>query len=164
MIENGFYKIKQDFIDLINNQIGGCYQDTKLRPVFCCMEDKYIKGIFWGIPTSDLSHRTPDQIKKYESYCALDINESIRASYYHLGFTNIPALYRISSCLPIIDKYIDEPYSSQGGQLFLKSRHDIEIIRKKLNRILLYERQRPNTFEQHITDIRDFLKSELINP
>ena len=52
MIENGFYKIKQEFVDLII-RLGGTYRDKKERPVFCCFEDKNIQDLFWAIPTSD---------------------------------------------------------------------------------------------------------------
>ena len=125
------------------------------------MEDKFIKGLFWAIPTSDLSHRRKDQIIKIKNYCSLDINKDIRACWYHIGHTNKPAIYRISSCLPITDKYIDNVYLSKGTQLFLKSTNDIKTIRKKLNRILLYEKMNPNKYEQHITDIRSYLEAEL---
>ena len=162
MIENGFYKLKQDFIDLINS-LGGVYRDKKERPIFCCVEDKYEKGLFWAIPTSDVSHRNPEQIAKIKAYCQLDLNRDIRGSYYHLGRTNRPAIYRITSCLPITDKYIDDPYWSQGSQLVLESKTDILIIRVKLARILLDESKHPNKYEQHITDIKNHLIAELKN-
>ena len=161
MVENGFYKISPRFIELINSQIGGRYSDAKTRPVFCCIEDRYLKGMFWGIPTSDWSHRSPRQQKKIADYCSLDINKDIRACYYHLADTDRPAIYRISNCLPIIDKYIDSPYISQGSPLFLKSTKDIKMIQKKLSRILWDEKNHPNKYEQHITDIQDFLKVQL---
>lgn len=161
MIENGFYKISPTFITLINDVIGGKYIDKKSRPVFCCMKDKYIKGLFWAVPTSDLSHRSKEQREKIEDYCKLDINKDIRACWYHIAHTNRPAVYRISSCLPITDKYIAGVYLSKGSQLFLKSKKDIQIIRKKLGRILFDEEKHPNKYEQHISDIRSYLQSEL---
>lgn len=51
MKENGFYLIKQDYIDLIKN-LGGKYSDNKQRPIFCCIKDKYIDNLYWAIPTS----------------------------------------------------------------------------------------------------------------
>lgn len=160
MIENGFYKLKQEFIQLIND-LGGYYQDKKERPVFCCIEDKYIRGLFWAIPTSDVSHRSPDQLAKIRSYCNLDINRDIRGCYYHLARTNRSAIYRITSCLPITDKYIAAPYFSQGRHLILGSKNDIAKIRTKLARILLDESNHPNKYEQHITDIPNYLIDEL---
>jgi len=164
MIENGFYKIKQDLIDLLNGKIGGKYLDSKSRPVFCCMKDKYTNGLFWGIPTSDISHRTPDQINKIQQLSEKDLQKDIRACYYHLGTTNKPAIYRISNCLPLTDKYIDSPYLSNGTQLFLMSKAEISIIRQKLAIILLDENKHPNKYEQHITDLRNYLVAELMNP
>lgn len=161
LIENGFYKISQEFITLVNTRIGGKYHDNKSRPIFCCMKDKYIKGLFWAIPTSDLSHRTKSQVDKIRNYCKLDMNKDIRSCWYHIGHTNRPAIYRVSSCLPITDKYISGVYLSKGSQLFLKSKNDIKIIRKKLGRILFDEEMHPNKYEQHITDIRNYLKNEL---
>lgn len=96
-----------------------------------------------------------------QSYCNLDPNLDIRGSYYHLGHTNRPAIYRISSCLPVIDKYIDSPYLSKGSQLILGTKRDIAMIRLKLARILLDESKHPNKYEQHITDVYHFLITEL---
>ncbi|MBA4685737.1 MAG: hypothetical protein H2184_01165 [Candidatus Galacturonibacter soehngenii] len=123
MIENGFYKVKQEYIDLIR-KLGGTYKDAKERPIFCCIEDKYIKNLFWAISTSDLSHRKPEQIKKIKEWCSLNDRDP-RWAYYYIGHTNRPALYRISNCFPIIDKYVESPYISQGSNLVLKRESDI---------------------------------------
>lgn len=128
----------------------------------CCIEDKYVSGLFWAIPTSDLSHRSEAQIEKYQQLCQLS-QRDIRWAYYFIGHTNRPALYRISSCFPIIEKYVEGPYTSQGENLVLKRKSDIEMIRKKLSRILLTESKKPNKFEQHITDIKRQMLLEL-NP
>jgi hypothetical protein len=159
LIENGFYKINQDYYDLIE-KLGGIYNDNKSRPVFCCIEDNKIPGLFWAIPTSDYSHRTSDQKNKYEMFNSLG-EKDIRYAWYFVGHTNIKAVYRISSCLPITDKYIECPYESQGVQLILKDKDDILTIRKKLGIILITEKMHPNKYEQHITDIKEFLKKEL---
>lgn len=70
MNENGFYLIKQDFFDLIKNYDGN-YSDSKQRPVYCCIKDKYTEGLYWAIPTSDISHRTQQQTDKYTKYINL---------------------------------------------------------------------------------------------
>lgn len=159
MIENGFYKVKQSYIELIW-ALGGTYRDAKERPVFCCIEDRHTKDLFWAIPTSDLAHRTPEQIKKVKTWCALDARDP-RWAYYYIGHTNRPALYRVSSCFPIIDQYVDGPYTSQGAHLVLQNKKDIEIIRKKLSRILFAESRNPNGFEQHISAIQEKMVEEL---
>lgn len=159
MNENGFYLMKQDYIDLIKN-LGGKYSDNKQRPIFCCIKDKYIDNLYWAIPTSDISHRTQPQIDKYRKYINLPKSD-IRSAYYHIGHTNKPALYKISNCFPITDKYIDREYISKGKPLYLKNKQEIETIQKKLLRILSYEGRFPNKLEQHITYIKNHLINEL---
>ncbi len=129
MLENGFYKITQEFVELIR-QLGGTYKDAKDRPVFFCFEDKYTKGLYWAIPTSD-------------------------------RHTNRPALYRISNCFPITDKYIEGEYISKGQHLILANKTEIEVIRRKLARIIFDENKNPNKYEQHITAIKEYLSKEL---
>ncbi|MEQ2416581.1 hypothetical protein AAAY30_05785 [Ruminococcoides bili] len=81
MKENSFYLIDNTYIKLINN-LGGKYGDSKQRPIYCCINDKNINGLFWAIPTSDISHRTQNQIAKYNNYIQLPKND-IRSAYYH---------------------------------------------------------------------------------
>lgn len=157
MVENGFYKINDQFINLIH-QLGGTYSDRKERPVFCCIEDSKIKNLYWAIPTSNLAHRPPAQIDKIKHW---NEEKSIRSAYYHIGYTNRPALYRISSCFPITRKYISGEYISQGIHLILKNPKEIEVIQKKLHRILFDESLHPNKYEQHITKLREYLVTEL---
>lgn len=160
MIENGFYTVKNEFIELIAD-LGGLYQDDKNRPVFCCFKDRFVSGLFWAIPTSDYFHRTVKQIEKAKRYSSLG-NNDIRSAFYHIGETNRKAIYRISNCFPIIDKYVYSWYDDKDGkQLFLANKSDIAIIRKKLSRILFDESRKPNKYEQHITDIKNFLIKEL---
>lgn len=157
MKENGFYKISLEFIELID-QLGGKYADRKERPVFCCIEDAKIKNLYWAIPTSDLAHRPPAQIEKIKQW---NTEKGIRSAYYHIGYTNRPALYRISSCFPITEKYIVGEYVSQGKHLILRNPKEIEIIQKKLRRILFDESLHPNKYEQQITKLQEFLIAEM---
>lgn len=159
MIENGFYIVETEFLNLIE-QLGGTYNDKKNRPVFCCIEDRYIKGLYWAIPTSDLSHRSKEQIAKYKKFEKLR-NTDIRHSYYHVGESNKKCVYRISSCFPIIDKFIAHKYEVKEEHFILQNPYEIKAIRKKLFRILQLENKIPNKFEQHITDIKEYLIKEL---
>lgn len=161
MLENGFYKISQDFVDLIRN-LGGAYQDAKERPIFCCSEDKYLSGLYWAIPTSDLSHRDEKVMKRIDNFISLP-DRDIRSCWYHKGHTNRPALYRISNCFPVTEKYIDDEYISNGKHLTLMNKKEISTIRRKLSRVLFDENKNPNKYEQHITSIKEYLMKELIN-
>lgn len=160
MLENGFYKISQNFVDLIRI-LGGTYKDAKERPVFCCIKDKYINGLFWAIPTSDLSHRDKDVKNRIDKYIQLP-ERDIRSCWYHIGHTNKPAIYRISNCFPITEKYIDDVYTSKGTHLVLMNKKEIDIIRRKLSRVLFDENKHPNKYEQHISSIKQHLINELL--
>lgn len=84
-------------------------------------------------------------------------------SYYYIGKTNMPCIFCISSCFPIIDKYIERPYTINGIHLILKYSKQSSEIRKKLISILKAEQILPNRFEQKITNIKKDLIEELKN-
>lgn len=86
MKENGFYLLKDEYVTTVNN-LGGKYLDTKERPIYCCIRDNQIDGLYWAIPTSDISHRSQSQMEKIEKYCSLP-SKDIRSCYYHIGETN----------------------------------------------------------------------------
>ena len=157
MKENGFYKIKPEFFDLVN-RLGGRYSDRKQRPVLCCMQDAYIPYLYWAIPTSNLAHRSQNQIDKIKKWCH---EPGIRSCYYHLGHTDRPALFKVSNCFPVTEKYIDGEYISQGKHLVLRDKREIKAIRGKLARILFDESIHPDKYEQHITSIRNYLIEEM---
>lgn len=161
MVENGLYCIKESFFELIRN-LGGEWsdKDASQRPCFCCIKDKYIEGLYWAIPTSDLSHRTDKQKKKYQQYIDLP-KRDMREAYYSIWKTTKPALYKISSCIPITDKYIDHPYVFDGKHVVKVNKDKIGEINRKLRRILSYENRKNNALPQHITDIKNYLVCEL---
>ena len=157
MKPTGFYKLTQNYFDIIK-QIGGTYRDNKERPIYCCMHDKKCADIYWAIPTSDISHRASEQLERIKRLCVLP-ERDIRSCYYHLGHTNRPAIFRISSVLPVTDKYISSEYTSQGIHLELRNTNLIAEIERKLSRILFDEERHPNKYEQHITSLYSFLKT-----
>jgi len=159
MIISGFYKLTNDYYMLLQ-RLGGIYNDNKERPIYCCMKDKYNDSIFWAIPTSDVLHRTDEQLKRIQFFCALP-DRDIRSCYYHIGHTNRPAIFKISRVLPIIQSYISGEYTSQGAHLILKNESLITNIEKKLARILFDEQRHPNKYEQHITTIYTYLLNEI---
>ena len=61
--------------------------------MYCCIKDSVIAGLYWAIPTSDLSHRTEEQLKKYREYMNKD-ERDLRSCYYHIGRTTKPALLK----------------------------------------------------------------------
>lgn len=75
--------------------------------------------------------------------------------------SNKKALYKISSCYPITDKYIDHEFQINGKHVVIKNNKDISEINKKFRKIIAFENRRPNYFPQRITDIKNCLITEL---
>lgn len=122
MIENGLYVIMQEFLEIIDKLGGDCdTMNGNKRPVFCCIKDTRINGLYWAIPTSDLSHRSEKQ-REYYKTCLSYPDSDLRSCYYHIAKTTREALYKISSCYPITEKYIDHPYIANNVHVIMKSR------------------------------------------
>lgn len=160
MIENGVYIIKEDFFEKFKkeNKCVFKYNKHESRPIFCCIKDKDYKELFWAIPTSKLDKdKNLSRIKKY-----IDMPKSkIGSSFYHIGKTNFPCIFCISSAFPIIDKYIDREYTVNGKHLILNNFKQNKEIKNKLIKILSFENMNPNRFEQKITYIKNKLIEEL---
>jgi len=156
MKQSGFYKLSQEYIDLIK-KLGGTYRDNKERPIYCCIQDKDYPEIFWAIPTSSISHRPTTQFERIKSFCSFP-DRDIRSCYYHIGHTNRPAIFKISNALPITKANTDGEYISQGRHLVLRDKELIAEIHRKLSRILFDEHRHPNKYEQHISTIYNYLK------
>ncbi len=161
MKEHGLYIIKKEFLDLVKSLGGDCdYHNGNKRPVYCCIKDKLIEGLYWAIPTSDVTHRTDGQLEYYEK-CLQTSDTDLRSCYYHVGRTTKPALYKISSCYPITDKYIDHEFLSCGTHVVVRRAETVKELERKLKRILAFESRKPNYFPQHISDIKNHLIQEL---
>lgn len=161
MIENGLYVIKRELLEIINNLGGDCdIVNGNKRPVFCCLKDNKVDGLYWAIPTSDLSHRDDGQ-KEYYEFCLECPDNDLRSCYYHIAKTTKDALYKISSCYPVTEKYIDHPFITNNVHVIMQKQDDIDEIRRKFKRILAMEFRKINYFPQHISDIRSYLIKEL---
>ncbi len=158
MQQGYFYIIKDEFFEKFS--VLGCkfkYNKKSARPTYCCFADNKYKGLFWAIPTGSLENKNIDRIK---SYMACD-EKDIRSSYYHIGYTNKKAIFYISSAFPIIDKYIQREYTTNGAPLELKRQNMKAEITRKLLKILTFENRFPNKLETQITTIKEILIDEL---
>lgn len=161
MIENGLYVVKKELLELIDPLGGDCdINNGDKRLVFCCLKDNRIEGLSWAIPTSDLSHRDNKQRQFYQ-FCLSCSGRDLRSCYYHIAKTTKDALYKISSCYPVTEKYIDHAFISNGKHVVMRRQDDINEIRRKFKRILSMGFRKPNHFPQHITDISNFLIEKL---
>lgn len=158
-MKDGFYYIIKDLFFEKFSKRGSVFKYNKgeNRPVFCCLEDRIHKGLFWAIPTGTT---TEERLKRVQSFINLDESD-IRHHYYHIGYTNRKAIFYISSAFPITDRYISREYTSNGTPLEMKRIRMKTDIQKKLLKILTYENQFPNKLEPHITDIKNELLKDL---
>ena len=162
MVEHGLYILKSDFFNLVVSLGGDCdIEGGGRRPVYCCIKDNEVDGLYWAIPTSNISHRNIKQIEKYNRYSMLD-DDDLRSCYYHRTKTTVESIYRISSCFPLTEKYVDHKFTSKGVHVVLQRKKDIVEIDRKLKRILSFEFRKNNYFPQRISDIRNYLIAELI--
>ena len=159
MIENGYYKVDSAYFNFFSNKYGCMFKFNKdgNRPVFCCNEDAKLKGLYWAVPTGRADNKDLSRINKYISLP----KDKLGCNFYHVGYSNRPAIFYISSAFPITDKYIDGEYTSQGIHLITKDERQNRAIRIKLRNIIAFENFHVNYFEQRITDIKNTLIAEL---
>lgn len=93
--------------------------------------------------------------------CLEQPDDDLRSCYYHIGRTTKESLYKISSCFPITEKYIDHEFTSCEKHVIIRRAETVNEIERKLRRILAFESRRPNYFKQHISDIKAHLVGEL---
>ena len=90
-------------------------------------------------------------------------NNDLRSSYYHIAKTTIDSVYKISSCFPVIEKYIEHEFTTSDVHVVMQKQEDISEIERKFKKILAFEFRKRNYFLQRISDIKNYLVNELIN-
>lgn len=158
MIEQGLYFSTADFHHLVRS-CGGEWADTKDRPLVCLVRALDNPQICWAIPMGDMAHRTQEQRSRIERYLSLP-SRDIRSCYYHIAMTDKESLFFISDTVPITDKYIERAYLVGNNPYVIKNKNTCNELRRKLARILSFEKHRPNGFRQHITAIKEALIAE----
>lgn len=153
MIENGMYFAKNEFYELIRNA-GGEWNDSKERPLVCCLQSKQYPEIYWAIPVGNWNHRNQAAKNRILEYINRP-KDNISSCYYHIGNTTTQSIFFISDVVPITEEYIDREYLNRytSSIHIIKNAELIKELDRKLRRILAYENSRPNYFRQHITDI-----------
>lgn len=77
MVEHGLYIIKKEFLALIHSLGGKCdIANGDKRPMYCCIKDNRVEGLYWVIPTSDISYRSDlqkENITLIREYLTLEI-------------------------------------------------------------------------------------------
>lgn len=161
MKEHGIYFGTQEFYQMIRD-VGGQWNDSKERPIVCLIKSNEHPELFWAIPIGKLNHRNEKAQARIQKY--LKCNKSnIQSCFYHIGKTDTQSIFFISDVIPISKKYIEREYIGKySGELYvIKNKQLLFELEEKLKRILAWENGHPNFFRQHITDVKNFILSEL---
>lgn len=161
MNEHAIYFGKNNYYNIIRS-LGGQWNDSKERPIVCLMKLSENDNIYWAIPIGNWEHRddsAKNRIKKYLSYEESDI----RSCFYHIGKTDVTSIFFISDIVPITDKYIEREYIGKYSRkpYIIKNAKLISELQRKVKRILSWENANPNSYRQHITDIKNYLINEM---
>jgi len=160
MQEKAMYFGKNEIYQKIKD-VGGIWNDSKVRPLVCLLESTEHSGIFWAIPVGNWEHRNDIAKKRIENLMSLP-DTDLRSCYYHVGNTNEKSIFFISDVIPITEKYIEREYRGFDKKLYvIKNIKLIQFLTEKLSRILVFEASNNNYFRQHITNIKQLLIKEL---
>lgn len=160
MTLHGMFFLSSEFYDVVR-KVGGTWSDTKERPIVCLIKSSENEHLYWAIPVGNWNHRNDEAQKRIMSYINED-SRKIQSCFYHLGKTTVKSIFFMSDVVPITDKYIDRDYLGYDNQQYIILNPKlIAELERKLWRILKYENSKPNYFRQHITDVKNFLLSEL---
>lgn len=158
----GMYFCGDDLYNLIR-EIGGEWNDTKERPIVFFVESLEYSDIYWAIPVGNYKHRNDAVKNRIHKFMALP-DDDLRSCYYHIGKTTVKTIFFISDVIPVTEKYIEREYLGYDNRLYIiKNKELLKTLERKLNRILAFEKSRPNYFRQHITDMVNVLSNELLN-
>ena len=153
MKEHGIYFAKNEFYELIKS-CGGQWNDAKIRPIVCLIKSKEYDNIYWAIPLGNYDHRDEAAKARLNVFLNYD-KKDIRSCYYHIGNTDQKSIFFISDAIPITDKYIAREYIGKYSQKHYEIKNDtlLRELERKLGRILSMEKNKPNTYRQHITSV-----------
>lgn len=160
MEEHSIYYAKSDFYEMIRN-IGGVWNDSKERPLVCLIKLSENDEVYWAIPMGNWEHRDDKAKARIQKY--LNCKESdIRSCFYHLGRTDEKSIFFISDVVPITQKYIERCYIGKytGKPYIIKNKRLLDELIRKMKRILSWENATPNSYRQHITDMKNYLIAE----
>lgn len=159
MKENAIYFGKKEYYKLIKN-LGGTWNDAKERPIVCLIKLPENDNIYWAVPMGNWDHRSDEAKERINKYLELP-EEKIASCYYHVGRTTTKSIFFISDVVPISDKYIEREYLGRDSKGYvIKNKKLLAELERKVRRIVYYEDKNPNSFRQHITDVKKYLIDE----
>ncbi|MGZ0051164.1 type III toxin-antitoxin system CptIN family toxin [Brevibacillus gelatini] len=126
--EHHFYIIDdQYFIDFPDTYLRGNHQEK--RPHYFAFQEPSKIGIFWVIPLSSRIHKYRSIMQKKEA------TGKPCDTLHIMDVAGKEEVFLIQDMFPIVERYIKREYTIRGIPLKLLNKNDIQIIRKKANKV-----------------------------
>lgn len=128
MKSNGFYIIKDEFFDAIDDPYLKTNKAGHRPHYYCFKDDTY--NVYWMIPLSS----------KVEKYKRIIENKSAKGKktdtlYITVTYRNKESAFLIQDMFPITENFIEREFTVDETQLVLKNERDIKEIEKRAKRI-----------------------------
>lgn len=131
MVENGVYKIKDEFFDKFNDPKLS-YNKGGRRPFFYCIKDVENEDIYWVVPmTSQVVKLKNILIRKFN-------NDPEKCDTFFINPFEKESAFLIVDAFPITKKYIEEKYihSATKQHYIIKNKTIIKNVKEKLKKII----------------------------
>ncbi len=129
MIERGFYIIKDNFFEDMNDPYLKGNKEAN-RPHYYCFKEETI-GLFWMIPLSS-------KIDKYRKIINKKIANGKPCDILHIMKldNNKESVFLIQDMFPITENYIERTYTIANNHLTVTSEHSALEIEKKAKKVM----------------------------
>ena len=129
MIERGFYIIKDNFFEDMNDPYLKGNKDANRLHYYCFKEET--TGLFWMIPLSS-------RIDKYRKIINKKIANGKPCDILHIMKldNNKESVFLIQDMFPITENYIERTYTIANNHLTVTSEHSALEIEKKAKKVM----------------------------
>ena len=130
MVINGFYILKDEFFNYVNDPFLKDNKDGN-RPFYYCIEEETDdKKLYWMIPLSS-------RVEKYRKI--IETKESQRKPTDGLYICDLPSgresVFLIQDMFPITDRFVEREYTLGGNHLLLVKEKDVSAILSKAKKV-----------------------------
>lgn len=129
MIEGGFYIIKEEFFNLVDEPFLRANKQGNRPHYYCFKDDKAL--VYWMIPLSSkvekYKHIVEKRMKKHKSCDTIHIIKTDNDKWNVL---------LIADMFPITEQYIERKYAIASNHLRVTSEHEMREISRKSKKVL----------------------------
>ena len=129
MEKTGFYIIKENFFDIVNDPfLKGNKQGN--RPHYYCFKESNT-GIYWIIPMSS-------KLEKYKKIIETKELKGKPCDTLHIAKldNNKESVFLIQDMFPITEEFVEREYTIGGNHLKVTSEHVVKELDKKARKVL----------------------------